>query len=168
MRLVRPSSEDEAAETFRRAELVSPRFRDDVLSGRRGWRLGGLFQGFPEELDWQRVALAPAEVLSIRYIHWHWWLKISGATRSPREAARRIRTGLVAGADLEGDRLIAARLQSEEPPPELIVVRTPDGPLVLVEGHMRLTAYALFPEYLPSELEVLLGESEGVAGWGCY
>ena len=30
---------------------------------------------------------------------------------------------------------------------------------VLLEGHVRMTAYALYPEYLPSELEVYLGTS---------
>lgn len=168
MRLVRPSSEDEAAETFRRGELASPRFRDDVLAGRRGWRIGGLFHGFPEQLDWQRVALTPDEVLAIRYIRWHWWLKISGATRSPREAARRMRLRPVSGFDVEYHRPIAARLRSGDPPSELIAVRTSGGPLVLVEGHVRLTAYALFPDYLPAELEVLLGVSEAVAGWSEY
>jgi hypothetical protein len=35
---------------------------------------------------------------------------------------------------------------------------------VLVDGHARLTAYAL-PERLPTELEILLGVSEEMAGW---
>jgi hypothetical protein len=151
VRRVGPSSEEEAAATFTRAELASARFR-----------------GLPDDFDWHRLALAPDEVLSIRYIHWHWWLKISGATRSPREAARRIRAGLVPGAEVEGDRRIAERLRSDDPPPELIAVAAPDGPLVLLEGHVRLTAYAVWPEYLPDELEILLGVSESAWRWGCY
>jgi hypothetical protein len=169
VRVVAASSEREAAETFHRAELQSPRFREDVLAGRRGWRVGdGLFDGLPTDLEWQRLALTPDEVLDIRYIHWHWWQKISGATRSPREAARRIRAGLVPGADPEWHRPIAERLRSDDPPPELIVIAKPRGPLVLLEGHIRLTAYALWPEYLPDELEILLGVSENAPRWGCY
>jgi len=38
----------------------------------------------------------------------------------------------------------------------------------LVEGHLRLTAYMLFPKYLPAELDVFLGEAEGLEGWGLY
>ena len=168
MRVVGASFEEEAAETFVRAELQSPRFREEVLAGTRGWRIGGLFGGLPAELEWQRVALTPDEVLDIRYIHWHWWLKISGATRSPREAARRIRAGLVPGSDPDWHRKIAERLRSDDPPPELIVVQAPGGPMVLLEGHVRLTAYALWPESLPDELEILLGVSEGAPRWGCY
>jgi hypothetical protein len=168
LRVIRASSEEEAADTFVRAELQSPRFREEVLAGTRGWRIGGLFDGLPADLDWQRVALTPDEVLDLRYIHWHWWLKISGATRSPREAARRIRAGLVPGGDPQSDRPIAARLRSDDPPPELIAVAEPGGPMVLLEGHVRLTAYALWPEYLPDELEILLGVSESAAAWGCF
>jgi len=168
VRVVRASSEAEAAETFVRAELQSPRFRDEVLAGTRGWRIGGLFEGLPTDLDWHRVALTPDEVLSILYIDWDWWLKISDGTRSPRVAAQRIWAGLVAGGDPDADRLIAARLSSDDPPPELIAVARPGDSMVLLEGHVRLTSYALWPEYLPDELEILLGLSENAASWGCY
>jgi hypothetical protein len=48
-----------------------------------------------------------------------------------------------------------------------LIAATTDAlrPLVLVEGHARLTAYALFPERLPDELEILLGVSPAMAGW---
>ena len=50
--------------------------------------------------------------------------------------------------------------------PELIAATTDAlHPLVLVEGHARLTAYALFPERLPAQLEVLLGISPEMPGW---
>ena len=42
-----------------------------------------------------------------------------------------------------------------------------EGALVL-EGHARLTAYAMRPEALPSELEVLLGCSPEMGHWGLY
>src|SRR5690349_2768930 len=53
----------------------------------------GLFLGFPREVDWFRVALTRGEVLDILFIDWSWWLDLSGGTRRPREAARRIRAG---------------------------------------------------------------------------
>jgi hypothetical protein len=167
--LLRAASEEEAAETFRRAELRSPRFRDEVLAGTRGWRIGGLFDGFTDDIEWHRAALEPEEVLAIRYIDWDWWLRISGGTRSPVDAAANIRAGHVPGADTEQDREIAARLQSDDAPPELIAVSTvPGRPLVLVEGHVRLTAFALFPEYLPRRLEVLVGFSARMTEWSNY
>ena len=168
MEFLRRSDENEAAETFRQAELASPRFREEILAGRRGWRIGGLFDGLPDDLDWHRVGLAPDEVLAMRYIDWDWWLAVSDGTRSPRQAAERIRAGLAGGVDAESLRPIAARLASEDPPPELIAVAKPEDPLVLLEGHVRLTSYALYPEYLPPRLEILLGLSERAEEWSCY
>ena len=52
--------------------------------------------------------------------------------------------------------------------PELIAVRVPGSYLVLLEGHVRLTAYATFPEHLLDELELYLGESPRMAEWCLY
>jgi len=60
------------------------------------------------------------------------------------------------------------RLQTNHPPPELIAVTMSGGPLVLVEGHVRLTAYAFYRECLPPKLEILLGISERVSEWSEY
>jgi hypothetical protein len=152
---------DDAEENRRRAR---------ILEEHRAWlRRGGLFGGFPEQVDWSLVGLGRDEVLSILYIDWDWWLRISGGTRRPVDAAARIRANGVPGSSVEGHELIAARLRSGDPPPELIVASTPDGAkLVALEGHVRLTAYALFPEYLPAELPVFLGTSDEMTGWALF
>jgi hypothetical protein len=139
-------------------------YRASLLDAYRAWlRRDGLFSGFPHDVSWKRVALTRDEVLAIEYINWDWWLRISGGTRRPLDAAARIRAGLVPGADVAGDEAIA-RDAANHPP--LIAVSVPNRPkLVLVEGHVRLTAYALFPEYLPDELEILLGTSRSIERW---
>jgi len=142
-------------------------YRAQVLDRHRGWlQRIGLFQGLPRDLDWTLVALMPDEVLSMRYIDWDWWLEISDGTRDPSVAADRIRRGLVPGADLDEDRALAERLQSPTPPPALIAIARPElAKLVVLEGHVRLTAYALFPDLLPGELEVFVGTSDQVDSW---
>jgi hypothetical protein len=158
MRVLRPATEDEVRAAYDRAALGSTR-------DHHGWRTTPLFDGFPDVLDWAVVALTPDEVLAIRYINWDWWLTLSGGTRRPQDAAARIRSGRDA-TDIEWHRPIAAALSSPEPPPELIAVTDLDrSQLVLVEGHVRLTAYAVFPEYLPAELEILLGSSSEIGRW---
>jgi len=79
-------------------------------------------------------------------------------TRRPRDAAARTE-----GDD--GDEAIARNAATN---PELIAVREPGGPLVLLEGHVRLTASALFPGHLPTELEIYVGESPKMAAWSEY
>jgi len=145
-------------------------YRRALLGRHHEWLRGPhVFGNFPGDLDWSRVALTPDEVLTIRYIDWDWWLTISGGTRLPVEAAKRLRRGEIPGGSAEEHEPIARRLGSSDPPPELIVVAPADlSRLVVVEGHVRLTAYALFPELLPDELEVLLGVSDQVERWSLF
>ena len=142
-------------------------YRAQILDRHRGWlQRIGLFQGLPCELEWLLVGLTPDEVLAIRYINWDWWLEISDGTRDPSVAADRIRGGFVPGADIDAHRALAERLRSSRPPPELITIARPDlAKLVLLEGHVRLTAYALFPDLLPDELRVFVGTSDHADRW---
>jgi hypothetical protein len=193
LRIVRPASESEVVAAFLRGELESPRwgdglrallaedgldasvlddpgedaYRAELLDRHRGWlRRRGLFEGLPERIEWTRAALSPAEVLAIRFIRWDWWLEISGGTRSPVEAAARIRRGEIPGVTAEEHEPIAARLRSPPSPADLIAVGPPSRePLVLLEGHVRLTAYALYPEYLPAELELYVGTAPDIDRW---
>jgi hypothetical protein len=159
MRALRRATEAEVLERFWGAELA-PASRwtaSDVDERKRQWReRDGLFRGLPHHLAWERVALGREEVLEVLYINWDWWLTVSNGTRLATVAAE------VQGRD-EGDRAIAAAAAAN---PELIVVSDPErSKLVLLEGHVRLTAYAAFPEYLPDELEVYLGVSARIADW---
>jgi hypothetical protein len=141
-------------------------YRRGLLDEHRSYgRRDGLFDAFPLHVDWFRALLSSDEVLDILYINWDWWLELSGGTRRPRDAARRILGGEIEGVSAGGNEPIAAALAIGGQP-ELIAVTTPaHTPVVLVEGHARLTAYALFPDHLPRELEILLGVSEQIADW---
>jgi hypothetical protein len=162
VRTIRDATEDEVLDCFWRGELASSsRWQDaDVEVRKRAWyERTGLFHGFPDDVAWERVALTPDEVLGILYINWDWWVRVSNGTRLATVAAEE------QGRD-DGDRAIAAAVATN---PELIVVTDPaHSRLVLLEGHVRLTAYAAFPEYLPAELELYLGTSETIAGWSEY
>jgi hypothetical protein len=182
MRILATVHEDEVINAFVSAERNSPRYGEiveellerhagdarAVLADYRAWgRNEGLFGGWPEHVDWYRAVLSAGEVLDILYINWDWWLRISGGSRRPRDAAARVRAGLVPGVEPDdGDERIARAAATN---PELIAVRASEQePIVLLEGHVRLTAYALFPEHLPEELELYLGESPEMAGWSEY
>jgi hypothetical protein len=159
VRTIRQATEAEVLECFWRGELASSsRWTSaDVEERKRTWReRSGLFHGFPDDVAWERVALTPDEVLGILYIDWDWWVRVSNGTRLATVAAE------VQGRD-DGDRAIAAAVATN---PELIVVTDPvQSRLVLLEGHVRLTAYAAFPGYLPAELELYLGTSPTIANW---
>jgi hypothetical protein len=195
MRLLYPVSEDEVIAVFLRGELDSSRYgeklraflardgrelgvvrspdpgdadanayRRQLLDGYRGYeRREGLFLGFPRAVEWFGAALERDEVLDILFIDWDWWLELSGGTRRPLDAAHRIWAGDVAGVTAEEHEPLA---RASDTQPELIAVTTPaHTPLALVEGHFRLTAYALFPEHVPEEFEILLGMSDEMPQW---
>jgi hypothetical protein len=163
-------TEDEMIDVFIRGELESERWREKILAlgdldartlleeHRAYERREGLFLDFPRDVDWFCAAVTRDELLAIRYIDWHWWLEVSEGTRDARVAARRIRAGEVPG------------VTAEEHDPRfdhpLIAATTPAlSPVVLVEGHARLTAYALFPERVPDEVELIVGVSEEMPQW---
>ncbi|HEU5405311.1 MAG TPA: hypothetical protein VFU52_04445 [Gaiellaceae bacterium] len=156
---MRQATEAEVLECFWSAELAAPsRWSSAAVDERkRAWlERDGLFFGFPDDVVWERVALTRDEVLAILYINWDWWLTVSNGTRLATVAAE------VQGRD-EGDRAIAMAAATN---PELIVVGDRErSKLVLLEGHVRLTAYAAFPEYLPDELEAYLGVSPRIGEW---
>lgn len=156
-----------------RADLNDPEGnlrRREVLEAHRGPRRGpgaGVFGGFPDDVSWSWAALTPAELADVRYIHWEYWLEVSGGTRRPADAIARMgRVWDVPGDDV---REIADAVAAGAMPPEIVVVGLPPGRgLVVLEGHVRLTGLLLRPERLPGEVRVLLGTSPRIAEWGCY
>ena len=172
MRILRNATEDEVLECFVRAERNSERYGEivhklekrvgdnprAVLSAYRAWPDQGLFYGFPRGVEWSRASLTREEILDILYIDWDWWLTITDGTRRPRDVARR----------RPGDEAEENIARGAATNPELIAVRAPGSYLVLLEGHVRLTSYALFPQFLPEELEIYLGQSPRMAEWCQY
>jgi hypothetical protein len=153
------------------ADATENAVRLRVLDETRAYaRREGLFGGFPDGVRWRWVALMREELARVLFIHYDYWLELSGGSRRPLDAARRIRAGVEPfGVPNDGFLELADELSQRLPSRELIVVCAGESaPLVVLEGHARLTALALRPEGMPHELEVLLGTSPGMERWGCY
>jgi hypothetical protein len=112
---------------------------------------------------WSWAALDPDEVLAIRYIDYDYWVELSRGSRSPSDAAERIRAGVDVFRVPSAEFLVDVGADA----PPLIVVGD-DERLVVLEGHTRLTRYALQPDALPPALTVLLGRSPRIAEWACW
>jgi len=121
----------------------------------------GLFEGFPDDVSWQWMALTPAELATVRYIDYDYWVELSGGTRLAADAAPRIRAG-AAPFGVPSDWALGMAdevARGARFPPLILVTTGPGGDLVVLEGHARLTAYMLARDRLPPELEVLVGSS---------
>lgn len=168
-------------ETVLAAVVATPNVFDPAANAQRR-RLLSLHRGYGSEddqylsrfptlgVDWAWWAVASDEVCQIQYVDWDYWLELSDHTRRPAVAADRIRAGSRA-FDVSNDDLVAAAesLRSGAAFPPLILVSAGKGQRVVVlEGHLRLTAYALVRESIPSELTVLVGTSSAIAQWPCY
>src|SRR5215470_20219721 len=107
------------------------------------------------------MAITRAELATVRYIDYDYWVELSGGTRLAADAAARIRAG-VAPFGVPSDWALGmaqAVAGGAQFPPLILVTTGPGGGLVVLEGHARLTAYMLAPDRLPPELEVLVGSS---------
>jgi hypothetical protein len=145
--------------------------RRAVLGAYRGYgQRQGYFQGFPEALHWELVGLTRQEVEQVKYVDYDYWVELAGGSRLALDGARRALAGIdVFGLSSRYFVDLAETLRHGAHFPTLIfVARDEASPLVVLEGHARLTAYLIAPDCLPTELEVIVGFSEQITHWGCY
>ena len=114
--------------------------------------------------------LSQQELERVHYIEYEYWMELSGGSRLPGDARKKILAGdEVFGVSHHRVLQMAEALRIGVQFPTLILVgKNRVSPLVVLEGHMRLTAMVLAPECLPPELEVLVGFSEQIERWECY
>ena len=144
------------------------RYRVQLLGEFRGYnRDRSLFENFPADVGWHRAGLSPEELAQVRYIDYSYWNELSGGTRLPVDAAKKIRAGVeIYGVSNTRILRMADALRSGAAFPELILVGTaPGSDLVVLEGHRRLTAYALVPEAIPQGLTAIVGFSPELKAW---
>jgi hypothetical protein len=123
-----------------------------------------VFEDFPVGVGWIRAVLRPDELARVRYIEYWYWNELSGGSRLPGDAAARIRAGVRVFGVSNRRFVRAARAvrQGERFSPLILAGRRRDT-LVCLEGHLRLTAYALAG--FPIEVECLVGTARRMDRW---
>ena len=142
--------------------------RAKILSEFRGYqRNEGMFEGFPKDVAWARFAISSLELMQVRYVDYSYWNELSGSSRLPSDAAIRIRKGaMVFGMNTHHFLEMAEALRNGAKDPELILAGAEThSPLVVLEGHARLTAYALAPDLIPTDLTAIVGLSAAMPAW---
>lgn len=145
-------------------------YRSELLGEYRGYKRNKeIFVDFPDDIQWERVFLNRQNLEQIKYIDWDYWLEISDNTRLASEAAKKVRLGMIDEEEARGYWSVSDALKEGLKLPELILVsKSKEDNLVLLEGHVRLTGYLLMPEYLPRELSAIVGHSERMDEWELY
>ncbi|MGW2485724.1 hypothetical protein ACWCV9_00710 [Streptomyces sp. NPDC001606] len=136
-----------------------------LLAATRGYGENrDLFENFPTHVAWTRALLSADEAASVRYLDYSYWVELSGGSRRPADAAARIRAGLRA-FDVPNEPFFDAAhafIRGERFPPLILVGERQDD-LVCLEGHLRLTAYALAG--FPTDVECLIGTAPAMGRW---
>ena len=125
--------------------------RREVMGAFRGYgRNEELFRNFPEHVTWEFAELEAEDLPHIRYIVYSYWDELSRGTSRPLDAVQTIRSGTRI-FDVPNDRFLEGErfLRSGGKFPPMIFLTSGSGQYVIVEGHLRMTAYALAPEFFP-------------------
>ena len=122
--------------------------RAAALSLFRGWPTGGLFADWPLEAAWRVVALDREDLSRLYYAGTPEWRDLSGGSFLVADGARRLKERdprLNEAADhIQSIRAIAGLIRSGQSFPLMLATGPMDGhPIVMAEGHARMTAYVM-------------------------
>lgn len=146
------------------------KLRATVLGECRGYPDKQIFSGFPVDVSWEFASLEKSDLEKILYIDDDYWVKLSNGTRLPTEAAKNINNG-VEIYEQSNQRFIdtAEKIRNGIELPEMIIVGDrKGGKLVVIEGHLRLTSYAMALDAVPDNLKAIVGYSENMGNWELF
>ncbi|MDE7303765.1 MAG: hypothetical protein K2N60_10655 [Oscillospiraceae bacterium] len=136
--------------------------RKKLLGEFRGYGLNReLFENFPGEIQWSLCNFVSKDLNSIRYIDYSYWNELSQGTHSPLKAAQTILNGIEIYDQSNAGFLKAAEfIKGGGKFPRPILLTSDSEHFVIVEGHLRITAFALVPEYF-NNVECFVGKCSG-------
>lgn len=136
--------------------------RKKLLGVFRGYGEGReLFERFPTRFtEWSLCSFSASDFEKIRYIDYSYWNELSAGTGKPLAAAETVRKGIRI-FDVSNDRFLRAAeyIKAGGTFPKLFFVTSDYESFVIVEGHLRMTAYALAPKYF-DKVEVIVGKCD--------
>lgn len=150
---------------------IDNQLRRDILGQTRGFgRNTDLFENFPTEVKWHKAVFQKQDLSEVMYINYSYWNELSGGTRLPIQASKKINNHIeVFGASNQGFHNISVAIKNGKVFPKLIfVAMNATSRVVVLEGHARLTAYYIDSEFIPDEMEVLIGYSDKFSEWDLY
>ncbi|MCX8074194.1 MAG: hypothetical protein N2749_01225 [Clostridia bacterium] len=136
--------------------------RRSLLNYYRGYENNKyIFKDFPKDIEWYYVELTQFELKKVKYINYNYWVELSSGSRLAIDALEKIQKGIKV-FDKDNDDYIKAALEFRKGAifdPLIIVAPIEEQEnMVVLEGHLRLTAYMLEINHINS-LEVLIGYS---------
>lgn len=128
-----------------------------------------LFENFPDDVEWFEEKISKETLLNnVYYIDFDYWDKLSNGTRLPKNAVTNITNNVeIFNESNDIFKLTSEEFRKGQKFKKLILVS--DGKkLVVLEGHLRITVYAMNPDLVPAELPVIIGYSKDIENWDCF
>ena len=142
--------------------------RKKLLGEFRGYGFNReLFENFPNEIQWSLCNFVSDDLNNIRYIDYSYWNELSKGTHSPLIAAQTILNGIeIYNQSNAGFVKAAEFIKSGEKFSRPILLTFDLEHFVIVEGHLRITAFALVPEHF-NNIECFVGKcsSDDLKKW---
>ena len=144
-------------------------YRMDLLEKLRGYKSRSkLFGEFPEEVGWHRALVSKGELAEVKYIKWDYWSELTNGTRLPKDAVKMLAQKNDSSEEQYFRDIAAAIRRGAKFHPLILVGIDEDSPLVVLEGHARLTGYFYVPHLISEEMEVIIGFSDHMQEWSEY
>lgn len=122
--------------------------RKRILACFRGYgRNEELFERFPTIKTWFYAQCEQSDLDNIHYINYSYWNELSKNTGLPKVAAQTINAGIMI-YDIPNDAFLRGRdylLKGNSFRPVILITSNMKN-FIIVEGHSRMTSYALIPE----------------------
>ena len=133
--------------------------RKKLLGEFRGYGLNRkLFENFPNEIQWSLCNFVSHDLNNIRYIDYSYWNELSKGTHSPLTAAQTILDGTeIYNQSNEGFVRAAEYIKGGGKFLRPILLTSDSEHFVIVEGHLRITAFALASEHF-NDVECFVGK----------
>jgi len=125
------------------------KLRKQVLGIFRGYPDKEIFENYPKIIKWEFVKFEAEDLDHIYYIDYDYWNELSKNTSKPTVAAQTVFEGIEI-FDVPNNQFFDAQkflLHNDFPP--VIAYTCGNGNFLLLEGHKRMTAYAMTPSRFP-------------------
>ncbi len=153
-----PDTTDEAANRVRR----------ELLATYRGWgQEASVFGGLPaDRVEWMWVELEEGELRERVFYIRYFWEDFSGGSRRPSDVAERLRRRDPELESVDVYLEILDDVRSGHMPAEPILLAEPRlERLVILEGHLRITAYLVDPAVVSFPIRAIVGVSPEISEW---
>lgn len=131
--------------------------------GKNEW----IFENFPHDIKWFWAICSIEELKRVKYISYSYWDEITNWSRLALDGANTIKSWkTIFNQSNDGFWKCAEAVKKwTEFPPLILVTNKDEENIIVLEGHLRITAYMLVLDYMPENIPVIIGYSDDITAW---